>query len=119
MMRNPHVNGTLRPAARLLYLNGGHFVASHPQSDRTRQTTGPGPKALPARLAARAGTVEATTAAAIAAFLRLGLIDGQTPAAELALIERGARRLALRVVGHFHKSKAARLAGGAIADQAD
>jgi hypothetical protein len=64
------------------------------------------------------GTVEAA-AVAVAAFLRPRLIDGQTAATELALIEGGARRLPLRVVGHFHEGKPARLTGLTITNQAD
>lgn len=76
---------------------------------------------LPARLAAlpAAAGEAAAAAAARALLLRFRLVDRQPASVEFLLIERAARGTALLVIRHFDERKAARAAGGLIADDAN
>src|SRR5687767_6571620 len=103
MMRNPQMTGC-----------SGQLRVTVSQQPATRSTTmevvwspeplGRGARAifavLPARFAALTGGAEPVPVPGTA-FLRPGLVHGQTTALELALIQRGARRLALRGISHF------------------
>src|SRR5262245_31893335 len=106
MMRNPYLNGMLRTAARTLYQDSS-FAAQSTTSRAARVRIERRLLAamyLPAAFPALAGAIEAAAAAAL---LWPRFIDRQTTAFELALIEGGAGRLALRRVGHFHEGKPA------------
>jgi len=79
-----------------------------------------GLKCLPALLASAAATAAAVTAATAAAiFLRPGFIHVQCPAVQVAAIEPGNGLVGLRMIAHFHESKASGPPGFAIGYKVD